>query len=295
MEIQRRASLDSVTVAEVRRISAAQAEADGIEPLSEHVLLHLGDDGDQPARHLLLRQGDSLVGYAHLDPSGTAELSVAPGDGAPDHARALLDALSEAAGERLEVWAHGEQSGLAELLREQGFRADRVLLKLCRSLADPLPPVTWPAGVTVRTFQSGRDEAAWRAVNNRAFAGHPEQSGWTVDEIRAREREPWFDPAGFFLAERAGEIVGFHWTKVHDSGGGDGGPIGEVYILGVDPAMHGQRLGSALTSHGLAYLRDRGLLDVMLYVDESNDAGLSLYTRLGFTRWDADLRFTRTG
>ena len=70
--------------------------------------------------------------------------------------------------------------------------------------SDPLPDVVVPEGVTVRTFEVGRDEDAWTALNARAFADHPDQGSWSVEEVRLREAEPWFDPAGFFLAERDG-------------------------------------------------------------------------------------------
>jgi mycothiol synthase len=123
-------------------------------------------------------------------------------------------------------------------------------------------------------------------VNRRAFAHHPEQGAWTLDDLLAREQEPWFDPAGFFLAVRQdGTLAGFHWTKVHN------GEIGEVYVIGVDPAAQGLGLGRALTLVGLHHLRSRGLTTVTLYVDESNQAARKLYESLGFARFAVDVMY----
>ena len=61
----------------------------------------------------------------------------------------------------------------------------------------------------------GDDEGAWLEVNNRAFAGHPEQGAWTVEMLRARERSPGSTPTGFLLAFDADGLAGFCWTKVH--------------------------------------------------------------------------------
>jgi mycothiol synthase len=68
-------------------------------------------------------------------------------------------------------------------------------------------------------------------------------------------------------------------------------PIGEVYVVGVDPGQQGGGLGRALTLAGIAHLRALGLDQVMLYVDESNTPAVKMYTSLGFDRWHTDVMY----
>jgi mycothiol synthase len=271
--------------AAVLALAAAATAADGVAPLSEPVLIDLQENA---GRHVVATRDGALVGYGHLDGDASAELVVHPDARRQGVGGRLLDTL-EAAGARL-AWAHGRLSAALAFAAARGWIAQRTLWQLRRPLSGDLPDRPLPDGITLRAFAPGRDEDAWVAVNARAFAHHPEQGSWTVQDLRLRESQPWFDPAGFLLAVRDdGSLAGFHWTKVHPGPP----PIGEVYVLGVDPSAQGTGLGPALTVAGLHHLRERGLADVLLYVDDDNPAAVRLYQRLGFTEWDADVQFRR--
>ncbi|MFC4046044.1 mycothiol synthase [Dactylosporangium siamense] len=298
--------LSAVQVDQVLAISQAAGDTDGALPLSEHVVLHLRHGGETQAVHLLARDaGGTVVGYAHVDTTeavagASAELVVHPLRRRRGVGRALAEAAiavaDERAGGRLRLWAHGDHPSASALALSLGFDRARVLLQLRRSLFTPLDEVALPDGVTLRAFRPGEDDAAWLAVNAAAFADHPEQGRWTLDDLRVRLREPWFDAEGFLLALREDRLVGFHWTKIHgDLEDHAHEPIGEVYVLGVAPGAHGGGLGRALTLAGLRHLRSRGLSQVMLYVDEDNPRAVALYQRLGFVRWATDVNFRRGG
>jgi mycothiol synthase len=159
--------------------------------------------------------------------------------------------------------------------------AGLVLVREVLQLRRPLPVGPGPA-LDVRAFRPGTDDDAFLEVNNRAFRWHPDQSGWTADDLRRHEAEPWFDPEGFLLHERDGRLAGFCWTKVHPAG--DVEPeIGEIYVIATDPDFTGIGLGRALTLAGLDHLARQGITVGMLHVEGTNDAARGLYDSLGFT------------
>ncbi|QPP08087.1 mycothiol synthase [Streptomyces bathyalis] len=276
------------------------ARTDGQSPLSEQGRLQLRGGRRAGVRHLLLRQDGELVGYAQLEDTDpveppTGEFAVHPSHRGRGYGRQLGQALLKESGKRLRVWAHGGHPAARHLAQVLGLSLFRELRQMRRPLsagvdeaaAPELPEPVLPRGVTLRTFRPGEDDAAWLALNASSFAHHPEQGSLTQRDLDDRKAEPWFDPYGFFLAEREGALVGFHWTKVHSAE-----QLGEVYVLGVAPEAQGTGLGKALTAVGLRHLeRDRGLPTAMLYVDADNFAAVSVYERLGFTTYETDLMY----
>ena len=293
------AELTTAQAGEVLALIEAARLADGVAPLSEHGMLRLSYGSADGGRDFLVVAGGRIEGYAYLDPpSGdhggegevTGELVIHPARRRHGLGRALTGELAVAAdGRALRLWAHGDLPAAAALARTAGFERFRALWQMRRSLSEPLDEPALPAGRALRTFVPGQDEDEWLKLNGRAFAKHPEQGGWTRHDLDLREREPWFDPAGFFIAERDGRMTGFHWTKVHN----EQPPVGEVYVVGVDPDAQGGGLGRALTLAGLRYLRDRGAAQAMLYVDEDNVPAIRMYERLGFTRATVDAMYRR--
>ncbi|WP_406124852.1 mycothiol synthase [Streptomyces sp. NBC_00989] len=276
----------------VLALIAEAARTDGQQAVSEQGRLRIRGGERDGVSHLLLTLGDELVGYAQLEDTDpveapAAELVVHPSHRGHGHGRALGAALLAASGKRLRVWAHGGHAAARHLAQVLGLTMFRELRQLRRALTDlELPEPVLSEGVTVRTFVPGADDAAWLAVNAAAFAHHPEQGSLTQRDLDERKSEAWFDPEGFFLAERGGELVGFHWTKVHEQE-----QLGEVYVVGVLPGAQGGGLGKALTTIGLRHLALRGLPTAMLYVDADNKAAVSVYERLGFTTYETDLMY----
>jgi mycothiol synthase len=247
-----------------------------------------------------------LIGCAIITPGvdGAAALHVAidpahraggsRADGAWDEL--VGRALQEVDG-RSRLWImQADRDPKADLrAARHGFAPERDLLQMRVPL--PLDPAQQAAAdsppLTTRPFRPGLDDERWIAINNDAFAGHPEQGGWTSEDLAERLEAPWFDAQGFLVAEDgAGDLMGSCWTKVHR----DTQPaMGEIYVISVAPSHHGEGLGRALTVAGLAWLAATGLTVGMLYTTDSNTAAVALYTSLGFTVDHVDRAYLTDG
>jgi mycothiol synthase len=282
---------------QVRELLSAATEVDGVAPVGEQVFRSLARDRGE---HLLATAGDDVVGYLNLSaPAGEhamAELAVHPSSRRRGIGTALARAALAKTDRQNRFWAHGTLAPARATATALGLSVVRELMQMRRPLHD-IPELPAPAGVRIRTYAGPSDDAELLRVNNAAFAWHPEQSGWTSADIAERRGESWFDPDGLFLAfdEDTGALLGFHWTKVHSDEAG----LGEVYVVGIDPAAQGRGLGRALTLVGVASLAKR-LADlsepvVMLYTESDNTAAVRTYEQLGFTVFSVDTAYAAPG
>jgi mycothiol synthase len=284
----------------VRELVDAATEFDSVAPVGEQVLRELGHERTE---HLVVTGSSSgteiadVVGYLNLSPArdgdaGMAELVVHPQARRRGIGSTMCRAaLAKTAG-RNQFWAHGTLDSARATAAALGVVPVRELVQMRRSLGDVPASVKPPTGVRIRTYDGPADDAELLRVNNAAFAYHPEQGGWTDAELAERRVEPWFDPAGLFLAfDDSDSLLGFHWTKVHLDQPG----LGEVYVVGVDPSAQGRGLGQLLTAVGIEFLarrlHDHDDPTVLLYVESDNVAAVRTYEGLGFTTYSVDTAY----
>jgi mycothiol synthase len=286
LEIKRQMASDDI--AHVTELLDTAARADGRRPLSDHLYLDLVNGGlDGFAGFLASEPGHNHpVAYAQISRGNDAyafELVVHPHHRyematiGPELIESALEVVASDGGGQVNWWVFEPTSAHRKLAADADMVAGRSLYQMRRSL-----PTELDVTVATRAFAPGADDEAWLRVNNRAFATHGEQGGWTLDTFCQRQQEAWFDPAGFRVHDIDGRMAAFCWTKVHGAAAAGDEVIGEIYVIAVDPEFHGRGLGRQLTLAGLEHLADRGITTAMLYVDADNTAAVSLYERLGF-------------
>jgi mycothiol synthase len=249
--------------------------ADGIAPLSDAKVAQFGN----PERTLFIEEGDRIVaaGVAahHLHVDGTdhwsVETALEGGLRFPEFEERLLQsALALVPADRaLSVWS--QRRSLDSALAGAGFVATRELAYMSIDL-----PIDGEDEIIGTRPLQPEDTLEVLALNRAAFSSHREAGSLEEPEFRGLLDEVGMGPSGLLVVEEADEIVGFCWTRVHESGDG------EIFRIAVDPRNQGRGIGGALVLAGYDHLaRNQRVSKGTLWVDISNEAALSLYRRLG--------------
>ncbi len=294
-------------------------QTNGRLPLSDQSWIEINSKrratgGNPPVGYVARNsQNGDIMAYLHLSPdkAGSVIEVVVKSDlaGGEDIARELIvRCVANLAPEEypLYLWVSDLNRYLSRVAESLGMSKHRELYQMRKPLgilvsnqtgADDVYDVSLQEldisnrGLSFGTFQPGKDESSWLEMNNRCFVGHPDQSDWTIDDLVAREDEPWFDPQGFILCEYEGHIAGSCWTKIHPATEPDGQPAGEIYVICTDPAYQGKGIGGLLLKRALDYFEQRCLPAAMLYVESTNEAALALYRRYGFSIYSTDTQY----
>lgn len=278
--LQRPSAADVAHLTEFVQLEAASR---GERPLSDHLWLDLRQGGSDGFVAVLARDESGPIALAQISPANDSSSLEAFVRSDVVDARRVLDDVAETAldtfagggGGRVFWWVDDPTDADRAFADANGLEPVRRLHEMRRAL-----PLDVHASIETRDFFPGADDAAWLSVNNRAFAGHGEQGGWTTEVLDLRMAEPWFDPTGFRLYEVDGRLAGFCWTKLHR----ELDPVvGEIYVIAVDPDFHGRGLGRQLTLAGLDSIAARGVTEANLYVAADNVAAVGLYEALGFS------------
>lgn len=265
---------------------AAVDPGHALPPLSEHKLARLGGAEDAVigawAHEGLLVAVSVAALHGGDEPHWAVEVATSAEERTPELESAAIEAaVSTVHGDQAySLWVNRtEQMAAAEALGHRELR--RVLL-----MGGPFPPAPDRFDIDIGTIADTTDDAIID-IHNRAFSGHREASGMTVQRLNEMRALPWYDPAGVVTGFIDGHPVGYCWTKLHPNGDG------EVYLLAVDPDAHGRGLGEQLATAGYGFLKESGALRATLWVDGDNEPAISLYRRLGLDTVAANVEMVR--
>jgi ribosomal protein S18 acetylase RimI-like enzyme len=109
---------------------------------------------------------------------------------------------------------------------------------------------------------------------------------WRWRKARQIEEDCEAHPAGVFVAEENGRVIGYITTRVDREAS-----KGRIPNLAVDESARGRGLGRQLLEYALAYFRREGLAFAMIETMSNNAAGQHLYPSCGFVEVCRQIHF----
>ena len=233
-------------------------------PLGEHKWLDLVHGGRAGFAGFVAREPghDRVVGYAQLS-RGTGQLGGrvrrAPADAPPRGPGRARPAPRRPRPRSPRRAAATSTSGCRSRPRCTTRSPARSASPRPRAAADAAVPP--PRARARRPGDAARAPFGWARTRQRGSSsttapstGTPNRAPGSWPRFVEREQQPWFDPAASSCTSGRAGSAAFCWTKIHD----DEPPLGEIYVIGVDPDIQGHGLGRQLVVAGCA-LSARGV------------------------------------
>ncbi|WP_223691599.1 mycothiol synthase [Leifsonia poae] len=276
-------------------VAAAAIDVDGHDPFNEQARLDV-ESGRRSPIIVTLWPGESAaalvrpVGAAILG-RGELDFVIDPLFRGKGYGELAARGLLATARGTLTAWSNGDHPAAKLLAERHGFTPVRALIHLAATLDEGMTRPgtdTLPDGFSLGPMRPG-DEQEWVDLNARIFDTHPEQGRLTVDDLHARQAEPWFDAGdALLLRDASGRLVGYGWVKIEP-----GATEGALYVLGVDAALTDRGLGRQLLRAALARLVERGCTVAGLSVEADNEPAVHLFRALGFQEQTIDVQYRR--
>jgi ribosomal protein S18 acetylase RimI-like enzyme len=152
---------------------------------------------------------------------------------------------------------------------------------------------------TIRGFRS-EDLEAIKRLTIESFTGvtleqNVEQAlgilnghDWRWRKARHFDEDVTANPAGIFVAEKDGRVVGYITALIDREAG-----KGRIPNLAVAVAFRGAGLGRQLIEHALDYFRREGLAYAIIETMAQNEAGQHLYPACGFVEVARQIHFVQ--
>jgi len=233
---------------------------------------------------LVVLEGERVVAFGTGRERGElwrADGSVHPdvhGRGAGTQLATSLEAAAAGRGARRVQNSVLEADTAAQaLVQSLGYRQVRVFRELRIELDAPPAPPVWPEGLRVDPFDPGRDDRAFHAAHQEAFADHWEYTprpfeAWRKGNIESDK----FDPV-LWCVLRDGDEIAAGTINVADLYGG-----GWVAALFTRRPWRRRGVGGALLADAFGRFWERGERNVGLGVDAEGDLGaFELYEHAG--------------
>jgi ribosomal protein S18 acetylase RimI-like enzyme len=111
---------------------------------------------------------------------------------------------------------------------------------------------------------------------------------WRWRKARHIDDDVEANPAGVFVAEADGKILGYITTRIEREAG-----KGRIPNLAVIPEARGGGVGRRLIEHALEYFRREGMSFAMIETMAYNEIGNHLYPACGFVEIARQVHFAR--